>query len=145
MTSPSESLTQVVTEPTDAELLYWRYELGVRVEETQSRLDWVEGLLLQRMEKRGAISIPSEEYVCEMESKPTYHQPAFAPLKEIFVASDLRECWIPEREHTVIQPEKWDTTRVKRLAKRYGDEALAIVERARVPGRPRLKFGRREG
>ena len=67
----------------------------------------------QRMETRGATSIPSERFRCELVSDVSY-------------------------DRTV--PESWNTAKVKAMARKYGDAALAVVERARVEGRPRLKF-----
>ena len=93
-----------------------------------------------RMEDRGATSIPSERFRCELVSDTSYDRTRFTPLKEIFLDGDLEKCWTPATKVLQTVPESWNTVKVKAMATRYGAEALAVVERARVEGRPRLKF-----
>ena len=96
------------------------------------------------MEERGATAIPSDEYVCEMEVKNTYDQASLTPLLEIFDRSELSKCYEPEHQETITVKAKWRTQQVIAAAKKRGTTALAVVERARIPGAPRLKFQRRE-
>lgn len=92
------------------------------------------------MQERHATAIPSEAFDCTLETKDTYSQLMFTPLKEIFLDGDLAKCLTPAHEERTTVPDKWDTQQVKAAAKKYGDKALAIVENARIPGAPRLKF-----
>ena len=98
----------------------------------------------RRMEERGATSIPSETYICEMEIKRGYDQPSYGPLKEIFNEADLKKCLTPAHTEEVKVADKWATVTVKSLATKYGSEALRIVENAQTESRGRLKFSRRE-
>ena len=106
------------------------------------------GLLEQRayqlMEERGATSIPSETYICEMETGFKYDPPSFGPLKEVFNEVDLKKCLTPAHTEEVKVEDKWTTATVKSLATKYGAEALRIFENARMETRGRLKFARRE-
>ena len=98
----------------------------------------------QLMEERGATSIPSETYICEMETGFRYDQPSFGPLKEVFNDVDLKRCLTPAHTEEVKVEDKWTTATVKSLAVKYGPEALRIFENARTESRGRLKFARRE-
>lgn len=113
-------------------------------ESIASELGRIEQEMHRRMNERQATAIHSEEFICGKETKDSYSQPAFTPLKEIFYTEDLESCLIWAHEETVQVPDRWETTKVKALAKRYGKEALDIVERARIPGAPRLRLRRRE-
>ena len=95
-----------------------------------------------RMEVRGAKAIPDETFICEITQNSVYDQGSFSPLLEIFNELDLNTCYIPE--HTAPVPAKWQTIRVLALARRYGNAALAIVEKARIPGPRNLNFQRRK-
>ena len=129
--------------PTDAALLKLYEQIRERSEALNSQRHHLQGLLIQRMEARGATSIPSEEYKCELEPRVEYLQIDFTPLKEIFSERELATCFHPKYEELITYPEHWDTNKVKALAKKHGDKAMAIVEQARLVGTPRLKFGRR--
>ena len=97
--------------------------------------------IYRRMEERGARAIPDGEYICEMTQGSIYDQESFRPLLEIFNPADLVTCFTPEHMEPVAA--KWQTTRVLALARRYGNAALAIVEKAKQPGGRSLKFQRR--
>lgn len=128
----------------DDELLvtydWWQQEQA----KASAILGRMEQAIMQRMKDRWATAIPSREFVCQMETKDTYSQPAFTPLKEVFNEADLAVCFTAAHEETVQVPDRWTTVKVKALARRYGAEALAIVETARIPGAPRIKFERKK-
>jgi hypothetical protein len=96
------------------------------------------------MEENKATSIPSETYICEMETGYKYDQPSFGPLKEIFNEVDLKKCLTPAHTDEVKVADKWATGTVKSLAVKYGAEAMRILDNARMETRGRLKFARRE-
>ena len=121
------------------------------MEKVSEELEVIKGVLgrleqraYQLMEERGATSIPSETYICEMETGFKYAQESFGPLKEVFNEADLKKCLTPAHTEEVRIEDKWATTTVKSLATRYGAEALRILENARMETRGRLKFARRE-
>jgi len=128
----------------DDELLGEMEHIGAILDAFKNTLGHLEQRAYQLMEERGATSIPSETYICEMETGWKYDQPSFGPLKEIFNEVDLKKCLTPAHTEEVKIEDKWATSTVKSLATKYGAEALRIFENARTESRGRLKFARRE-
>ena len=128
----------------DDELLAEMEHIGAILDGFKNTLGHLEMEAYRRMEENKATSIPSEVYICEMETGWKYDQPSFAPLKEIFNEVDLAKCLTPAHTDEVKVADKWATVTVKSLATKYGAEALRIVENAQTESRGRLKFARRE-
>ena len=128
----------------DDELLAEMEHIGAILDGFKNTLGHLEQEAYRRIEERGATSIPSETYICEMETGWKYDQPAFGPLKEGFNDADLKRCLTPAHTEEVKIEDKWTTGTVKSLAVKYGAEALRIVENAQTESRGRLKFARRE-
>lgn len=104
----------------------------------------IEMELVRRMTERNATAIPSETFIAELEVKNTYDQASLTPLLEIFNAIELEKCYEPAYAKQVEVPARWKTQQVIAAAKRRGAEALAVVDRAKIAGAPRLNFRRRE-
>jgi hypothetical protein len=128
----------------DQELLAEMEHLSAVLDGLKNTLGHLEMEAFHRMEERGATAIPSEAYICEIETKSVYDQPSFTPLKEIFNDADLKRCLRPAHIEEVEVADKWTTATVKSLATKYGADALRIVDSARMDSRGRLKFARRE-
>ena len=128
----------------DDELLAQMEHISGVLEGFKASLGRLEQEAYRRIEQRGATSIPSETYICEMETGFKYDQPSFGPLKEVFNEVDLKKCLTPAHTDEVKVADKWATGTVKSLAVKYGAEALRIFENARMESRGRLKFARRE-
>ena len=128
----------------DDELLAEMEHIGAILDGFKATLGHLEQEAHRRIEERGATSIPSETYICEMETGYKYDQPSFAPLKEVFNDADLKRCLTPAHTEEVKVADKWTTATVKSLATKYGSEAMRIFENARTESRGRLKFARRE-
>ena len=128
----------------DDELLAQMEHISGVLEGFKASLGRLEQEAYRRIEERGATSIPSETYICEMETGFKYNQPSFAPLKEIFNEVDLKKCLTPAHTDEVKVADKWATGTVKSLAVKYGAEALRILANAQTESRGRLKFARRE-
>ena len=128
----------------DDELLAEMEHIGAILEGFKATLGRLEMTAVHRMEKKKATSIPSETYICEMETGFKYDQPSFGPLKEVFNDADLKRCLTPAHTEEVKIEDKWTTATVKSLATKYGSEAMRILENARMESRGRLKFARRE-
>ena len=131
-------------EHTDDELLAEMEHIGAILDGFKATLGRLEQEVYRRIEERGATSIPSETYICEMETGFRYDQRSFGPLKEIFNDADLKKCLTPAHTEEVKVADKWTTATVKSLAVKYGAEAMKIFENARTESRGRLKFARRE-
>ena len=128
----------------DDELLAEMEHISGVLEGFKASLGRLEQEAYRRIEERGATSIPSETYICEMETGFKYDQMSFGPLKEIFNEVDLKKCLTPAHTEETKVADKWTTATVKSLAVRYGAEAMRILENARTESRGRLKFARRE-
>jgi hypothetical protein len=128
----------------DDELLAEMEHIGGVLDHFKKFLGLLEQRAYQLMEERGATSIPSETYICEMETGWKYDQVSFGPLKEVFNEVDLKRCLTPAHTDEVKVADKWATGTVKSLATKYGADALRILENARMESRGRLKFARRE-
>jgi len=134
---------------TDDELLAEMEHIGAVLDGFKNTLGHLEQEAYRRIEERGATSIPSETYICEMEIKRGYDQPSFAPLKEIFNEADLAKCLTPAHTEEVKVADKWATATVKSLSDKYGADhprgnAPKVVQNALTESRGRLKFARRE-
>ena len=128
----------------DDELLAQMEHIGAILDGFKATLGHLEQEAYRRMEENKATSIPSETYICEMETGFKYAQESFGPLKEVFNDADLKRCLTPAHTEEVKVADKWTTATVKSLATKYGAEALRIFENARMESRGRLKFARRE-
>jgi len=128
----------------DDELLAEMEHIGAILDGFKNTLGHLEQEAYRRIEERGATSIPSETYICEMETGWKYDQPSFGPLKEVFNDADLKRCLTPAHTEEVKVEDKWATGTVKSLATKYGAEALRIVDHARTESRGRLVFKRRD-
>ena len=128
----------------DDELLSKMARLTKELDVIQDTLGHLEQEAYRRMEERGATSIPSETYICELSHKATYDQIGFTPLKEIFNESDLARCLTPAHTEEIRVPDKWATSTVKSLANKYGVEARRIVDQAKTEDRGKLIFKQRE-
>ena len=128
----------------DDELLAEMEHIGAILEGFKNTLGHLEQEAYRRMEENKATSIPSETYICEMETGFKYDQMSFGPLKEVFNEADLKRCLTPAHTDEVKVEDKWATATVKSLAVKYGAEALRILANAQTESRGRLKFARRE-
>ena len=128
----------------DDELLSEMAKLSQELDVIKGVFGRLEQEAFRRMEERGATSIPSKAYICELATKASYDQIGFTPLKEIFNESDLARCLTPAHTEEVDVPDKWATGTVKSLATKYGADALRIVDRAKTEDRGKLIFKLRE-
>ena len=128
----------------DDELLAEMEHIGAILDGFKNTLGHLEQEAYRRMEENKATSIPSETYICEMETGFKYAQESFGPLKEVFNDADLKKCLTPAHTEEVKVEDKWATGTVKSLATKYGAEALRIFENARTQTPGRLKFARRD-
>ena len=129
---------------TDDELLAEMENIGAILEGFKDTWGHLAPEVYQRIEDRGAKAIPSEAYICELETNAKYAQLSFGPLKEVFNEADLRRCLTPAHSERVEVQDKWATTTVKSLAAKYGADALRIVDHARMETPGRLIFKRRD-
>ena len=132
-----------LTAISDAGLLETCGKLMEQLQDTREILGRVEQEIWRRMEERQATAIPDRTWTCEAKTRNTYPAMSLTPLKEVFDTTDLADCYTPAHQEVVDVPEKWDVRKVVPLARRYGAQALAIVERAKITERSGLKFDRK--
>ena len=137
------TLDEALASMGDSNLLKMFAREKANLERKQRFVGRCEQEIYRRMDERGAKAIPDEAFTCEMVQEMVYDQASFTPLLEVFNPADLATCFTPEHIRSVSIAAKWTTVKVLALARRYGDTTLAIVEKARQPGRRSLKFNRR--
>ena len=106
--------------------------------------------IFRRIQARGGTTLPVADqatgeliWTCEQVDSYSYDHSQFTPLLEKFNKTELNKCYFPAHDEPV--PAKWDTQKLKAVAKRHGDGAPELVERARVPVGRKLKFERIQG
>ena len=130
----------------DDEVLAEYEYLLERAETYRDRSGRLEHELYRRMEALGAEtpSIPSEVYICELvPGRPSYSPDILVALKEAMPDADLNTCYTPAWTEEVDHRESFNMAKVHPIARRI--KAVAdIVEKAKLPGRAKLKFERRD-
>ena len=139
-----EAMVTNLDHVSDEELLEGYSYLLENVKLWRSRLGRQEMEIRHRMEAREATAIPSDAFRCEDTTKVVYDHTRFAPLKHLLTAEDLASCLVPAHDEIVAVPDKWSTVRVKSTAKKYGSEALKVVEAAVTFAPGPLKFEAKE-
>ena len=69
----------------------------------------------------------------------TYDNGKLAALRELLPPEEIARAYTPAHEETRQVPESWDA-RVFRSWGKYGKDVAAIIERATIPGAPRLSI-----
>ena len=102
--------------------------------------------LLVRLKENGGPIYGSEHILEAKEGRATFSPWMFRPFMEIFLTSELDECYSPATTGTCLPcngkgqvdiDEKWKTGTVEKYAKRH--QRLDIYEAARSPGAPTVK------
>ena len=125
---------------TNDELLQWYNGQILRLKHAEEAKGHLEQEILRRIAESGGTMLPSEEFICEVKSTNSYDQTAFRPFLEILNSADLETVFTPAHSEQVTVKDRWDTQKLIALARRYGDEAKATIDRARIPGPARLRF-----
>ena len=94
--------------------------------------------IVEAMGDTGATIARSEKHVAKLTSKITYDSTILAKLREITDPEDLEGVYTPEHEEVRKVPEKWNMTKGRTLVK-FGNEHQAIIDDAKIFGRPSLK------
>jgi hypothetical protein len=140
-----------------------RREINVRLQEAQSTLDLsleelidelvvargklkgleqavylTERAVIEAMQERGATVIKSDAGETSLVTPVTYDYSILAQLREITSPDDLVG-YTPDREVVRREPERWNMTQAKTLAKLSHDHR-AIIEDAKIPGNPKVQF-----
>jgi len=95
--------------------------------------------IIESMQADGSERMRTPSGIVTTPRPVTYDASILAKLREITDPADLEGIYTPEREVLRLEPERWDMSRGRRLLKFSGDHA-AIVEDAKIYGRPRVKI-----
>ena len=99
---------------------------------------YAERAVIEAMQERGATVIKTNTGEATMVTPVTYDYSILAGLREITSPDDLVG-YTPEREVVKREPERWNMTQAKTMAKMSHDHR-AIIEDAKIPGNPKVQF-----
>ena len=91
----------------------------------------------KRMTDRGSTGIQTERYTASAVPSVSYDQQRLLPLIEVFTDADLEKCYTPEHQETTRVAPRFNMVKAIPLAKRYGAEALKLIEAAKIIKRVR--------
>ena len=109
----------------------------------QATVYYIERALVEGMQERGATLVKTASGEATLRTPVSYDYARLAALREITSPDDLIG-YTPEQEVTKTQPERWNMTVGKTLAKLSSDHAM-IIEDAKIYGDPQVKFKERKG
>ena len=132
--SETEAIRSLSVEEMVEELVAAR----VRLKTLQEVVYYAETAVVEAMARRGATVITTQGGRATLTTPVTYDYTILAQLREITAPDDLVG-YTPEREVVQREPEKWNMTKAKALAN-LSHEHRAIIEDAKIPGTPRIKF-----
>ena len=142
--------------PTDHELGLSILDTKEQIENMHLALRLLEADMQKRIVATGGTALPDDAIEMKLEpgrivnTEPNH----LVPLKEIFTTADLKAVFtdahdeaIPEQvipAYTEHVPEKWATlVKLKAMARKYGDAALAHVDRAGIRSDPHVVVTRK--
>ena len=112
--------------------------------EAQQRVVWyLEKAVIEGMQERGATVVKTASGEATLRTPVRYDYGVLAALREITSPDDLIG-YTPEREVTKTEPERWNMTQGKTLAKLSRLHA-DIIEDAKIYGDPQIKFNEKKG
>jgi len=112
--------------------------------EAQQRVVWwLEKAVIEGMQERGATVVKTASGEATLRTPVRYDYSVLAELREITSPCDLIG-YTPEREVVKREPERWNMTQAKTLAKLSSGHAM-IIDDAKIFGDPQIKFKERKG
>jgi len=121
----------------DEDLLQEHQAANLIVHQNKLLIGLLEFEMHKRMTDRGSTGIQTERYIASAVPSVTYDQGRLIPLKEVFTDADLEKCFTPEYTETTTVAPRFNMVKAIPLAKRYGAEALKLIESAKVVNRVR--------
>ena len=127
----------------DEDLLQEYQAANLIIHQNKLLIDLLEYEMHKRMTERGSTGIQTERYTASAVPSVGYDQQRLLPLKEVFTDADLQKCFTPEHKVTTTVAHNFNMVKTIPLAKRYGEEALKLIESARVVKRVRYMVDER--
>ena len=137
--SEAQAVTDLSLEEMVEELVRARESLASQ----QATVYYVERALVEGMHSRGATVVRTPAGEATLTTPVTYDYGILAALREITPPDDLVG-YTPEREVVRLEPERWNMTQAKTLAKLSHDHS-GIIEDAKIYGNPQVKFTEKKG
>jgi hypothetical protein len=109
----------------------------------QQAVWYLEKAAIEGMQDRGATLVKTDAGEATLRTPVSYDYGKLAQLREITCPGDLVG-YTPEREVTKTEPERWNMTQAKPLAKLSSDHA-DIIEDAKIYGDAQIKFTEKKG
>lgn len=109
----------------------------------QQAVWYLEKAVIEGMQSRGATLVKTTAGEAILRTPVRYDYNILAQLREITCPGDMVG-YTPEREVTKTEPERWNMTAAKTLAKLSSDHA-DIIEDAKIYGDPQIKFNEKKG
>ena len=109
----------------------------------QQAVWYLEKAAIEGMQERGATLVKTDAGEATLRTPVSYDYGKLAALREITCPGDLVG-YTPEREVTKTEPERWNMTQAKPLAKLSSDHA-DIIEDAKIYGDAQIKFTEKKG
>ena len=96
--------------------------------------------IIRRAQARGALAIDGDAFEATLKIVNSYDQGQLQPLLEVLSAEDLAVCYTAEHVQTTITKiaAKFDLVKLKPIARKRGYEVQAIIDRATIPGSPKV-------
>jgi len=95
--------------------------------------------IIEAMEEDGSERMRTPAGIVTIPKSVTYDASILAGLREITDPADLVGVYYPEHEEVRQVPERWNMSKGRKLVKHSGEHA-AIIEDAKIYGRPRVKI-----
>ena len=113
-------------------------EARASLKSQEASVYYLERAVIEGMRGRGATVVRTDAGEATLTTPVSYDYGILARLREITSPDDMVG-YTPEREVVKREPEKWNMTAAKTLAKLSHDHA-AIIEDAKINGRPKVKI-----
>ena len=95
--------------------------------------------IIEAMEEDGSERMRTPSGIVTLPRSVSYDASILAALREITDPADLVGVYYPEHEEVRQVPERWNMSKGRKLVKHSGEHA-AIIEDAKIYGRPRVKI-----
>ena len=126
---------------TTERLVHWREAVEQLIAFNENALWSINKELLVRVEANGGPVYGSDHILEAKEGRATFSPWMFRPFVEIFLTSELEDCYSPATTGTCLPcngkgkvdiDEKWKTSTVEKYAKKH--QRLDLYDAARTPG-----------
>jgi phosphoserine phosphatase len=125
------------------ELVSELVEARASLRSQEASVYYLERAVAEGMQERGATVVKISAGEATLTTPVSYDYGILARLREITSPDDLVG-YTPEREIVKVEPERWNMTQAKTLAKLSHDHS-GIIEDAKIYGNPKVKFTAKKG